>query len=199
MIYLDTSIDDFDLQQALSAVSEWRREQALRYRQERDRRLCVAAYRLLQRALRQEYGLEELPQFTYDQRGKPSLVGHPEVHFSLSHCRQAVACAVDARPVGIDVETLDHYTEEVAARTMSDSELRQIQSSPHPALSFTRLWTMKESLFKVSGDDGNGDIAHLLADVTGYRFTTIVHPDYVVTVCHRQDDAGAPVTAAPAR
>ena len=110
MIYLDDHIWDFDLQQALAKVSPQRREYALRYRLERDQRLSVVAYRLLQRALLAEYGIEVAPQFHYDENGKPQLAGYPDVHFSLSHCREAVACVVSAQPVGIDIETIDHYS-----------------------------------------------------------------------------------------
>ena len=186
MIYIDDHINDFDLQEALASVSAQRQAQALRYRHERDQRLCVAAYRLLQRALATEYGIDELPQFTYDANGKPVLAGHPDIYFSLSHCRAAVACAVSDRPVGIDVETLDHYSEEVAARVMNEEEMRQILESPHPDAAFTRLWTMKESLFKLTGDDRGGDIAGMLEDCSNYCFAFVNHPQFIVTSCkHR--------------
>lgn len=183
MIYIDDHIDDFDLQQALTLVSAQRREQALRYRHERDQRLCLAAYRLLQRALMTEYGINELPQFTYDANGKPTLAGHPHIHFSMSHCQTAVACAVSDRPVGIDIETLDHYSEEVATRVMNEDEMRQILEAPNPNATFTRLWTMKESRFKLTGDDCGGDITRMLLDCDLYCFTTINHPQFIVTGC----------------
>ena len=182
MIYIDDHIDDFNLQEALAAVSPQRREQALRYRHERDQRLSVAAYRLLQKALR-DLGIEEPPLFSYDSSGKPQLQGHPEIHFSMSHCREAVACAVGENPIGIDIETLEHYSEDVAARVMNADEIRLIQASPHPAAAFTRLWTMKESLYKLTGDDRDGDIAHMLDDNSGFHFTVINHGNYICTVC----------------
>ena len=184
MIHLDVHIDDFDLQQALAEVSVQRREQALRYRQERDQRLCVASYRLLQRALKAEgYDIEPLPRFVYDQRGKPSLEGHPDIHFSISHCREAVALALNDQPVGIDIETMEHYSEGVAARVMSGKEMEEIKASPHPAQAFTRLWTMKESLFKLTGNDNGGDVAHMLDDTSRVRFQTYDDPRFVVSVC----------------
>lgn len=183
MIYISDHIDDFDLQEALDAVSPQRRKQALRYRHERDQRLCIAAYRLLRQALHEEYGIQELPQFVYNQHGKPLLDGYADIHFSMSHCRMAAAVAVSDQPVGIDVETLDQYSEEVARHAMSDREMRQILSSPHPAKEFTRLWTMKESLYKLTGDDHGGDIAHMLDNATAYQFTTLDYPDYLLTTC----------------
>ena len=181
MIYIDENINGFDLQQALQEVTPQRREQALRYRNGRDQRLCVAAYKLLQRALQQEYGIEGQPELIHDKDGKPSLTDYPDIHVSLSHCRVAVACAVSDQPVGIDIETLDHYNEDIARRVMSAEEMRQITSAPEPAVAFTLLWTMKESLFKLTGNDNGGDIAHILKDADRYRFTTIVHPSYLYT------------------
>lgn len=183
MIYISDHIDDFDLQEALDAVSPQRRKQALHYRHERDQRLCIAAYRLLQQALHKEYGIDELPQFIYNQQGKPLLEGHPDIHFSMSHCREAAAVAVSNQPVGIDIETVEHYSEEVARRVMNEDEMRQILSSPHPAKEFTRLWTMKESLYKLTGDDHGGDIAHMLDDAPAYQFSTLDDPDYLLTTC----------------
>ena len=184
MIYIDDHIHDFDLQEALETVSPQRRAQALRYRHERDQRLCIAAYRLLQQALLKEYGICEQPQFIYNQQGKPLLVGYPDIHFSLSHCREAVACAVSNHPVGIDIETMEHYSEEVAVHVMSEEEMRQVLSSPHPAQTFTRLWTMKESLYKLTGDDHNGDIAHMLDNTSAVTFKTENCPRFVVTSCY---------------
>lgn len=183
MIYYDDHIWDFDLQQALAEVSQQRREYALRYRQERDQRLCVAAYRLLQRVLRLEYGIDETPGFIYDPHGKPVLQGHPDIHFSLSHCHGAVACAVSDHPVGIDIETTGHYTIEVARQVMNDDEIRQIEASAQPAVTFTRLWTMKESLYKLTGDDNDGDIRHMLDKMPPVSFETIVFPHGVCTLC----------------
>ena len=183
MIYIDNHIDDFDLREALAAVSQQRRDYALRYRQERDQRLCLAAYRLLQRALLLEYGINETPVFTYDDKGKPLLQGHPDIHFSLSHCHEAVAVAVSDHPVGIDIEATGHYSAEVARRVMNDDEMREIETSAQPEVAFTRLWTMKESLYKLTGDDNGGDMAGMLSDISKYRFTTTVHPRFIYTAC----------------
>ena len=183
MVHLDDHIWDFDLQEALAAVSPQRREQALRYRHERDQRLCLAAYRLLQRALLQEYGIDEAPRFDYNSQGKPLLIGHPDIHFSLSHCTLAVACVLSDRPVGIDIGTMEHYSEDVAARVMSMDEMDEIKASPCPATTFTRLWTMKESLFKLTGNDYDGNTARMLEDAGNYRFETVIHPRYIYTTC----------------
>ena len=183
MIYIDDHIDDFDLNEALAAVSPERRDYALRYRQERDQRLCLAAYRLLQRALMLEYGIHEMPVFSYDSKGKPLLQGHPGIHFSLSHCNEAVAVALSDRPIGIDIETTRQYSPEIAPCVMSDDEIRQIEASVQPEVTFTRFWTMKESYYKLTGDDNGRNTAHLLDNASHYRFNTVIFPRYLYTTC----------------
>lgn len=193
MIYVDENIWDFDLHEALNAVSPERREYALRYRHELDQRLCIAVYRLLQRALMQEYGISQCPRFSFAPNGKPMLSFEtpmlPVIHFSMSHCRLAVACAVSDKPVGIDVETFDHYDEEVARRVMNDDEMQRILSSPDPAVEFTRLWTMKESLYKMRGDSQIPDVRNMLNHTPHCRFTTTIKPDYALTTSSLTPDS----------
>ena len=183
MIYIDDNIWGFDLEEALATVSAQRREYALRYRHERDRRLCVASYRLLERALKLEFGISVVPPFVRGTNGKPMLDGFPDIHFNLSHCNAAVACALDTSPVGIDVECIDRYAPEVAAVTMSDEECAAIAASPRPEVEFARLWTMKESLYKLNGDNLAKDLRTMLTDTSRYRFSTTVYPGFVCTTC----------------
>ncbi len=184
MIYVDEQIDNFDLQQALQEISAQRREQALRFKFERGQRTCVLAYLLLKRALWEEYGIAENPLFDYGAHGKPSIVGHPEIHFNLSHCKEAVACAVSNSPIGIDVESLGRFRESVARYAMNEEELQQILSSVRPDITFTRLWTMKEARLKLTGEGIQDHIKNVL-DGNQYRFTTEEHIDrgYILTVC----------------
>ena len=42
---------------------------------------------------------------------------------------------------------------------------------------------MKESLYKLTGDDHGGDIAHLLDQAANYRFNTVIMPRYVYSAC----------------
>lgn len=187
MVYVSEDIYAFDLAAALAAISGQRREQALRFRFELGQRQCVLAYQLLARALREEYGVTELPTFHYGEHGKPLLVGHPEIHFSLSHCRVAVACAVDRQPVGIDVESVREYSPQLARYTMSDAELAEIGRAPDAAVAFTRLWTRKEALLKLTGEGLRNDMKTVLDAADRYRFTTVERPGYVYTLCEQQE------------
>lgn len=182
-VIVSEEIWDFDLDAALGEISEQRRQQALKFRHEQGRRTSVLAYLLLKQALREGYGITANPLFEYGEHGKPAIIGHPEIHFSLSHCRDAVACAVGSRPVGIDVESIREYKEPLARYTMNDDELGQIVAAPRPDVAFIRLWTMKEAALKQIGTGISNDLKTVLTDHADLKFTTHVRPQYVYTVC----------------
>ena len=182
MIYIDDRLDLFDLDASLSLLSDERRERVMRYRNEGDRKRSAAAYILLCKALSEEYGIEEKPLFAYGEHGKPIIVGHEEIQFNLSHCREAVACAVADEPIGIDIESVHRYNEQLARYTMNDSEMEEILSSERPDIAFTRLWTRKEAVLKLSGEGLRSNMKDVLSGRED--ITTTVSPDerYVYSV-----------------
>lgn len=183
MIYVDEDIWGYDLNQSLEQVSEQRRAHALRYVKEEDRRLSVAVYQLLCKGLNKEYGISELPEFDYEKNGKPFLKGHPEIHFNLSHTKGVCACALSDKPIGIDVEHILQNDEDVMRRTMNAEEMAEILGSAHPDTAFIRLWTMKESLLKLTGEGLCDDLPGLLVNKEDFHFTTETHDGYVLSVC----------------
>ena len=156
----------------------------VKFKFELGQRLSVLAYQLLKRGLREEYGITENPVFEYGEHGKPFIVGHPEIHFNLSHCKEAVVCAVSDSPVGVDVESIREYRESLVRYTMNDDEVRQIETSEHPEVTFIRLWTMKEAALKLIGTGISNDIKNVLVD-TPYHFTTVEASSgsYIYTIC----------------
>ena len=185
MLLIDDHINDFDLDSALQQLSEQRRQQALRFRYELGQRSCALAYLLLKRALREEYGITENPVFEYGEHGKPTIVGHPEIFFNLSHCREAVACAVSDKPVGIDVESVRSFKESLVRYTMNDEEVEQIMTAPRPEVAFIRLWTMKEARLKLTGEGINDHMKTVLNEADRKKYTTVewLERGYIYTVC----------------
>ncbi|MGM9699619.1 MAG: 4'-phosphopantetheinyl transferase family protein [Prevotella sp.] len=185
-LYIDDTFQEIDLNAVLPQLSEQRREQVLRFKHEGSRKQCAAAYLLLKRALREVYGIDEKPVFEYDEGGKPSLKGHPEIHFNLSHCAKAVACVVADHQVGIDVEETNRYKDSLARYAMNDEEYDQITRSDNPAETFTKLWTMKEALLKYTGEGLRRDIKTVLnlSPASEVEFHTEVYGGYVITVVY---------------
>ena len=106
MIYLNTHPEDLNIDLALKQVSPQRREAALRYMRDIDRKLSLAAFLLLMEGLEKEYGISEPPVLAFGPHGKPFLRDYPHIHFNLSHCSRAALCVVGDAPVGCDVETV---------------------------------------------------------------------------------------------
>ena len=183
-IYIDENINDFDLEEAMTLLSEQRREQVARYKLEGPRRQAVAAYLLLRKALREMYGIHDAPVFEYDANGKPSILGHPEIFFNISHCRKAVACVVADSPVGIDVEETCRFSDSIARYTLDDEEYESVVKADNPSQAFIRLWTMKEALLKYTGEGLRRDIKTVLrlSPANKVEFLTELHDGYVVSV-----------------
>ncbi len=184
MLYINDDISSFDLAAALRQLPAWRREQALRHRHDTDRRLCAAAYMLLWQGLRAEYGIAEPPEFGYADGGKPFIAGRPDIHFSLSHCPAAALCAIGSEPVGADIERIRPFKERLAERVLNAGELASVTADPRPDVAFIRLWTMKESLLKLTGEGIRRELKGVLCGCTA-RFATTVNEErgYVFTIC----------------
>ncbi|MBR4379742.1 MAG: 4'-phosphopantetheinyl transferase superfamily protein [Bacteroidaceae bacterium] len=185
MIYINDKIFDFDLQAALAELSDQRREQALRFKHELGQRTCAAAYILLCEGLQKEYGIIEKPVFEYGEHGKPFIVGHSEIYFNLSHCREAAICIIADKPVGIDIESIRTFKHTLVDYTMNEEEVRQIEHAERPELEFTKLWTQKEAVLKLSGEGISRNMKQVLLNPPA-SLTTIVSPDqrYVYSYCY---------------
>ncbi len=177
---------EFDLKAALREISEQRREQALKFKHEQGQRLCVLAYQLLKEGLQKEYGLTGNPIFEYNEHGKPSIVGHPEIYFNLSHCKEAVVCAISDKPVGVDVESHREFSESLINYTMNDEEKAEIRKSHNVAAAFIRLWTMKEATSKLIGTGITHDVKSLI-DTKKFKYTTVERQRYTYTICENLD------------
>ena len=202
MILIDDHIQDYSPGQIarwLDELPEWRRKQALAYKHDAGRRQCLLAYRLLCQGLREKYGITILPTFRYGEHGKPYLERGP--HFSLSHCRGAVCCAISDRPVGIDIEAPDrHITDSLVRYTMTEEEMCQILQSPRTAppragdsprmgleegRAFLRLWTRKEAVAKLLGTGISDDFKNILSQ-GDYHIETRTSDRWVMSVARHR-------------
>ena len=140
-----------------------------------------AVYALLEHAFRINYGVN-LPEIMKTPRGKPYFPSFPEVHFSLSHTKTHVFCALSDSPVGCDIES---------PRQISQPALRFF-SSPEELDLFEPLdlWVLKESYVKLFGQT-IASIRKLRFSLHGQR---IVAPDASVEAkLYRISDCSAAV------
>ena len=134
-------------------------------------------------AVLQKYTGEEpcVPSsFFYGPHGRPFWKDHPQVDFSISHCKEAVAAAVclSGSRVGLDVERRFAWKESLARRISHPDELKLLLAMEDKQMresAFNLLWSLKESYLKYTGEG-------LLADPRGLNFLkthqTEHHSDY---------------------
>ncbi len=142
-------------QQVMDLLPPARRAAADRMKVDSGKRLSAGAGLLLMAALA-DYIRGDMGSFAAFQKisfetreeGKPFLVEYPDVHFNLSHSGNRVMCAVGPVEVGCDVEIINPSHVKSVIRCFAESE--QILASRSDK-NFFRLWTLKESIIKLSG------------------------------------------------
>lgn len=157
MIYIceyDDEADDRLLQERPGALLLQYTESdrtGIRWRKMRER---ILARLLLDYALKKEYGISfpELELYC-DAHGKPHSRAYPDIHFNISHCSVACACAVGKYPVGIDIERKFDYRENLARKVCHPKEWSALQELEPEIRSEQMhfLWSLKESFVKWDG------------------------------------------------
>ena len=142
--------------------------------------------KLLLKGLRNEYGFSTLPEIGFSENGKPFFKDFPGIHFNISHCERAVVCAIFPFPVGIDVECINPFDEDLASFVSSAEEFGEVLQSPEPDVFFTVLWTKKESYCKLLGEGlaSRDNIRNILKNNnTTFNIIINISKKFVVTFC----------------
>lgn len=170
---IDTLGDDF-INRCKGFLPEWRKNQMLKYKFQKGQVQNGLAYVLLVKLLCDECGdivLKNLPEFSYNEHEKPFLKNYPEWFFNISHCQTAVAVALADSPIGIDIEDVTRYKNNVATYVSNDLELKKINEDAHPEEVFIRLWTQKEAVFKYNGTGITDDMKNILNNIDCQLFS----------------------------
>lgn len=146
-----------NVQQMLPLVSAQRREQALRYSHTFGRFCCLKSYCMLQELLASVSPTLDgtTPEFSYNEHGKPSLKNRPDIHFSISHTKNAILVAISDKPIGVDVEQ---------RRTPSAALVERVMAPEEREGDFTMLWVQKEAVLKLRGTGITGDLQSVLPE-----------------------------------
>lgn len=147
-----------------SLMSEDKKQKVSRFHFDDDRKRSVAGEMLAKKAIAELCGVpaEEII-FGLEKNGKP-YAENADVHFNISHSGNLVVCAVNDKPVGIDVEQIRNIELKVAKRVYTADELFYLFGF-HPEeedfsilpdekmlLRFFELWTAKEAYLKYTGE-----------------------------------------------
>lgn len=106
---------------------------------------------LLSYAVKEEYGWSELPEICRGEYGKPYFPEYREVHFNISHSGNLAVCAVGETELGADIERIRPVREAVCRRVFTEREQDWLRQKADTKEAFIRLWTLKESYIKATG------------------------------------------------
>ena len=128
--------------------------------------------------------MEDLPQLSYGEHGKPYFASHPDVHFSLSHTRGAALLAVHNEPIGADIECLRPVSGAMRTRFHAANDA-----------DFWRLWVQRESRCKRAGISAVALRDREVPSFPNERvFALEPFPDYTAGVCTCSDaDVDKPI------
>lgn len=178
MIRIFDIAENFDASAGFRAIMpqipKWRLDKAMSYRFDIDRFLCAESFLLLEDMLRQGFGMECCPEFSFEDNGKPYFRDYPTIFFNISHCHRGIACAVMDRPVGIDIEKIQ-YDDNLAKVILSPEELAIVRGADEPEIKFTEFWTRKESFLKLTGEGLRDNMKEVLSGADGVTFTTVIN------------------------
>lgn len=113
----------------------------------------VAGKLLLKQMHEELTGEEEMPEIGKMPRGKPYFLDSG-LHFSITHTKTRVFCAISDKAVGIDAEDVTRKVNpSLAEKILSPSEYAIYEAAPEEKKNeiLLRLWVMKEAEVKCSG------------------------------------------------
>ena len=144
---IDRDLGDEERECLLSGLPYLRYQRLIRTRESKQNQ-AMCAYGLLRYALRELYGLEELPEIAIAAEGKPSFRERGDIQFNLSHTNGAVVCALHDQPVGVDIEQ-----DREAAQTILHYYHIDRQEQ------FWQMWVQREATAKCHGR-GSAALCH---------------------------------------
>lgn len=160
---------------------------------------------LLHMGLRDLYGIgpgaQDHPVVLKGEHGKPYLKDFPHIHYNISHTDGMVACGIGDKELGIDVERIRPFRNNILRRVFSDAERLRMEELPEEEHSqyFFRIWTLKESYLKAVGwgitvpltgisFEWKGDSLPVCS-ISGASFQqTMVEGEYVLSICALGDE-----------
>ncbi len=182
------NISDLDIYNdiLLNSLSSYRLEKINNLNNEYLKKKSIGAELLLIQMLCNQYREMSLPlKISVSETGKPYLCNNSNVFFNLSHSKDMVACVIADREVGIDIQHMGEYKEEIIPRFFTVDEQKYIDIAKDKKLAFYEVWTKKEALLKCKGTGlaSIGKESVFEAQKNGYTFTNTIIDEYMLSTC----------------
>ncbi len=132
-----------------------------------------AAGRILLQEMVESYTHAPMPEIAVTQRGKPYFPDS-RLHFSISHTKYHVFCALSDKPIGMDAEELDrNISLQLADKILSPEERTQYEYAPDRRLALLTFWVLKEADAKCTGAGLQGYPNHTVFSLDDPRVTQL--------------------------
>lgn len=144
-------ISNLSLENHLDDISEYRKEKLNKIKPALSLKQSLGAELLLNEAVRNDFPDVSFPlNIKTGEFGKPYCEEIP-FFFCLSHSGDFAACAISENEIGLDIQKLSAYKENLVTRNFTPSERDYIENSDDRDIAFTKIWTGKESYIKALG------------------------------------------------
>lgn len=190
-IYIKAIYDfsEAEYEKYFEIMSEERKAAVLRLRFDGDRKRSVLGEALARQGISAKCGiLEEDILFGREEYGKP-FCKNADIHFSISHSKEAVVCAISDKKIGVDIEKIRNMETRITRISCTEQDLEYVfgtsvipESFDDESLQrFFRLWTAKEAYFKYCGTGivKLKDVSY--KDIENFCQTHI-HSEYIITI-----------------
>lgn len=163
------SVEEKDLEQKPQYITPERWEKILRIRPVEDKKRSLLAGRLLHQMCL-ECGVEE-PIYGTVKSGKPILVNRPQLAFSVSHSGEYVVVAYteEATSIGVDIQEIKSMSGGLKKRLLHEKEWLWLEkknaSHESEKIYLNRIWAVKESVVKMTGEGLAHDFRKLYVDL----------------------------------
>ena len=110
--------------------------------------------------------------------GKP-YVDLPYLYFNISHSGDFICCIIDNHNVGVDIEQIRFYDENVADRFYTKSEIELINCNPTDTkeMIFYQIWTAKEAYLKYLGTGLHKKLNSFTVNISNRNHISIIDPE----------------------
>lgn len=183
-----SDINEKEYNEAFDMMSAERKIAVLRYKSENDRKRSVLGEKLARKGISSLLKINEREiEFSRTEKGKPFCT-NADVHFSISHSKDIVVCALDSKPIGVDAELIRDIELRVTKIACTESDLGFIfetDDENERKLRFFEVWTAKEAYFKFLGTGIEGLKTVSYEEIKPYCQQKR-EGDYLITVYQKQ-------------
>ena len=196
--------DDRVFREYYGNLSGYRREKTDRLKIRKDKNLSLGIGILINRFFEDNFGIcEHFVRYSELKNGKPFFADFSNIHFNASHSGDVCICTFSENNTGCDVEKLSENKRlrEIAKRFFSEEEQKLLaEHSQNFTESFFRLWTLKESYLKFTGEglsglnscqilfSGNAPLAFRANEKQEVCFKEYRFGEYFISVCSASDN-----------